>query len=1153
MGLMITSLHFLSVDAKQTELTSHLQVEIDQVDNPLYLNIIWHQHQPVYQDPSTGVYEQPWVYMHATNSYPWMADLHNDYPEVNASINITPSLLNQLNDYTSGAAYDRRMEIAKMPENLMSDDNKSIVLQYFFDINPQFVTGRYAYLQAKSNDFLTMAEKIEAFTDEEILDLKAMFFLRWINQEYRSLGPRGDFLLSNLDAKIDTGNNATQQFVRTDLDYVLQKGLSLAQSTVQKHVDAINQGNLEMITTPFFHPILPLLIDLNSALESPGNGELPLPVGSTFWTDDAQEQIDRGVQAYIDTYTGASPNGMWPSEQSVSKEVVPLMDNAGIKWFVSDRNVLQNSLGGSELTSEQLYRMYAVNEGGSTIGAVFRDTKLSDDIGFNYGGMDPDVAAQQFIDSIREIYDELDTNLEDYVVTLALDGENAWEHYNFDIDGDGTNEYTGNLFRQKMYQKITEAQNEGWLTTTTPTQFLNDHPVGTLPLIANLASGSWISGNLNTWIGETEENIAWDWLIDAREALVAADLAGTTVNSPAAWDALYAAEGSDWFWWYGTDQDSKRDELFDWAYKTLLRSVYELIGFTDEEIVQLNPLLSLLNKPTISGAFPGKMSGYTIDGINSTDEWELSSAINDTAVESDAIKLFRTGINEDVTDLLFLVDLNEDSNRAINDEFLAFYFNDPRAAVGDIFPIGVSREDIDNTIGYSLNFAVTYHFNDSSLNYWTNDGTGWIKSTFNLGIAAISSTIFELSIPLSFFDYTPGDFFKVSLLYTGVQNDFAPQDGPISFQVPAEVDFTVLFEMEDPKGDEWGTYPTSNELEPGYGLFDILDFKVGTDEDSFYTSIQLDEIRNPWGAPTGFSHPLIQVYIDTDRVSGSGNIQPDQNPNVMIHEDFAWEKMVRADGWLTYGLLQNESQFSVVTSVDLLNNRITIKAPLGLIGTPTEDWAYVVLVGSQDFQAFRERFQKEQLWKLGGGDDGEYDPNVIDMLVPEGVDQDEILSNWDFATQRQAKMIGVGPNVNYQADSIAPVVSITSPANNAEIKYDSNGELTVNVVFTATDNVNVDHYNLFVGNILKINNEPLVSGENSVSVTIKSSEITGNSVIIKINVYDNVNEEIANFGTSQITLVVKESKKNGISFNIGASLFGLLVIIPLFKNKGKKR
>ncbi len=1124
-----------------------------QAVTPVYFSLIWHQHQPNYQDPTTKIYEQPWVYMHSTNSYPWMADLMINHPKVNATINLTPSLLSQMDDYANGVAYDRRIQVAKMQETAMSAENKSVVLQFFFDINPQFVTGRYAYLQEKANKYPTMAEKIAHFTNGDLLDLKVMFFLRWINPDYI----KADFTLATLNNDIET-SNSTGRFSHSNLDYVLTKGLDLLKSVVPKHNLAKNQGNLEIITTPFYHPILPLLINLTSARDSPGNGNLPLPKGNTGWVSDANAQIVKAVQ-YYKTKFGTLPTGMWPSEEAVSNDVVPLMNASGIKWFVSDQTVLQNSLGLSSLTPEQQYQMYKVKATNGTksyeIASLYRDTALSDKIGFTYSGMDPAKAAQDFYNELKTRYNELQkapAKTTPYIITVALDGENAWEHYSYDINGDGKNEYTGNIFRNDLYAKLEQAQTEGWLKTVTPTQFINTFGTKNLPVVNKLASGSWISGNLNTWIGEAEENNAWDWLIQTRTDLVNFEKANPTYNTTAAWESIYKAEGSDWFWWYGTDQNSGHDYVFDWGFKSFLRNVYVNIGYTNAQILAINPLLFLEQKPSISSSFPTKMTGYSIDGTKASGEWDGAYFINDTSVEFLAINYMRAGINSNTSNLLYEFDLESSSARSSSNDFMGLYFKNPQDSSGAIFPIGADKTNFSNTLGFQLNYAVTFQFNDSSLRYWKVVNGDWVLQSVVSGGLASYNSVLEMSIPLKFFNYTPGEFFSVRAVYSGFETDIAPQDGPAVFQVPfSGVNFNVVYSTTDPAGDEFGTYPKAPDFAPGHGLFDILDFKLGYDKNNFVASLKFSEITNPWNSPTGFSHPLIQIYIDKNRISGSGNTKPDQNPNVLISPDFAWETLVRADGFKQYGLYQNKTTFAGVSAIaDTLEKTITIKAPLNIVGTPTQDWAYVVLIGSQDFSAFRERMTSASTWKLGGGDDGPYDPNVVDMLTPPGVDQTQLLSSYSVVKQQQAVMVGVGPKVSYSLDKTPPVVNILEPKANQAFTMNSSGKLSLTVKFNATDDVKVDHYDLFVGNVLTFNDHSLVSGINSVKLDISSSDVVNGKVSITINVYDSVKETTTNFGTAKVTILISTSSKPAGGGFIPFSTEGILIalfLLPVFQ------
>ena len=1078
------------------------------------------------------------------------------YPDINVTINLTPSLLRQWKDYVSGAAFDRRVEVAKMDEASMSYENKSLVISYFFDINPQFVTGRYKYLQDKAAQYSTLEEKIAAFSNGDILDLKVMFFLRWINPYFiynttdTTISPVLKTLLQNLDGLIDSADPSQPIFTSSDRDNVLTAVFTIAQQVVPLHKELRDAGRLEITTTPFYHPILPLLVNLSSARETdPGNADLPLPKKQTGWTEDAQAQINKGVQFYTELF-GSAPNGMWPSEEAVSDDIIPLVDNAGLNWMVTDEGVLRRGLGVTETTYSQLYQMYRVEKNGSSIAVLFRDPELSNLIGFTYSGMNPEDAATDFVNRLKARYNSLaSAEQKDYIITVALDGENAWEHYSYDIDGDGKNEYTGNLFRELLYRKLTEAQNAGWLKTITPSQYIATHAINSLPLV-DLATGSW-AWDLNTWIGEPDENVAWDRLITARETLVAAENAGPIKNSTAAWEAIYAAEGSDWFWWYGTDQNSGRDELFDWGFKTLLRNVYENIGWTRDQILAEHPELFLKQKPLYSASFADRMTA-TIDGSAGTNEWDNAISYNDTETTDLGMKFAYIGIDQDTTKLLFRIDFDEAASaKTGSDDFVAVYFNNPRADTGEIFPLGVTKGDLSQTLGFELGYAAVYYFNTSSLVFYSFDPSAGVWDTGTaMNESKAVGNVLEFELSLSRLNYVSGDFFLTAITYVPASGgiDVAPQDGPFSIQVPLSgVDFNVIFEMDDPEGDEYGIYPTDESFSPGSGLFDILHFAIGTKDDQLVVSIKFKELTNPWNSPRGFSHPLIHVYFDKDRVDGSGSTKSMENANVDIDSRFAWEAMIKIDGWEAFGAYANETEFQGVDGIgDALEKTITITAPLSLIGTPTEDWAYVVIVGSQDFSQFREVLAENGQWKFGGGDDGPYDPNVIDMLVPSGADQNEILTSYDVATQTRAKIPGVGPKVSFIGDTEAPVVTIKSPTEGQEFKAGDDGVATINVNFTATDNQQVDHIDVFLDNVLVYDDLP----GNTTSVQLK---VEPGTHTIVINAYDGKNEETANFGTAKVTITVVSKEKGGfLSFDYTSAFLAIAVISPIFLLRKRK-
>ncbi|MHA1520294.1 MAG: glucodextranase DOMON-like domain-containing protein, partial [Promethearchaeota archaeon] len=863
---------------------------------------------------------------------------------------------------------------------------------------------------------------------------------------------------------------------------------SIVQTAISSHDAIQDEGRMEIITTPFYHPILPLLIDLNSAREvNDGVADLALPTQNTLWTEDALIQIEKG-KAYTASLFGEEPKGMWPSEEAVSDDIIPLVNQTGIEWFVTDYTVLENSLGVSELTPEQWFQPYVVEKDGYSSVAFFRHQQLSDEIGFNYGGLDPEVAANNMIDLLKDIRDNW-TNEEDPVFTVALDGENAWENYQFDLNGDSIMDYTGNLFREYMYQKLEEAQVEGWLQTITPSQYLADHPANTLETVS-LATGSWAT-DLTVWIGEDEENQAWDRLITTRKDLLDYMDANEYMKEdlPDAWEALYAAEGSDWFWWFGADKDSGHDELFDWQFKTILRGVYKEIGWTDTDIMEAYPYLFLEMLPPVSAQIQGKYLP-NIDGIlTASEEWSLAASYPH-AEANNTDRLFKDiylGVDEALDALHLRFDTTDSfSLDSIGDYSVGLYFSNPKAQFTTIFPRFADPLDNSEILGFELNKELRIELDTGISSIYEIGNTYAWEQTAESASVAIDDFV-EVSIPLSVLGVEKGDQIYLRFVATNDSNgenfDVTPEDGPWMLNIPfGGVNMVEVFSMTDPAWDEHGIYPTNPEMHPDYdvnqtGLMDIIRFRVGYIDDIVYFEFKFRELFNPWGGPGGYSHPLMQVYIDQDQITGSGRTDCDQNGHFTIEEDHAWEYMVRADGWLQYILLEDDSQISgVSTFSDSVDNIIVFSAPASVIGIPQKMWAYTVVVGSQDYQAFREFFEVEQEWKFGGGDDSYFDPNVIDVLLPANVDQNAILNDYDPV----AELFCTIPAVYLEPDTIAPTIDILTTVTEYTLTADET-TVDVEILFAASDNEELTKIDVSINDLL---DRTLASNVSSITLTL---------------------------------------------------------------------
>ena len=343
--------------------------------------------------------------------------------------------------------------------------------------------------------------------------------------------------------------------------------MDIIQKVIPTHLKAYQENNIEIITTPYAHPILPLIHDSN--LGKIGDTQSPFPEKNYKYPEDAQVHVTKGKQVFENNF-GFPPNGMWPGEGAVAQDVLKYFNNENISWIASGEQPLSKSLdvrfqrwvGGVSSKPDLLYRPWNTKlDNGESVAIFFRDNYLSDNM-FNYSSKRTDLAIAEFENTIIKIREKTSDLEFTPVVSIIADGENFWESYSND----------GIDFLNGMYDVLTKYD---WIQTVTPSEYLAMHQ-DNLGTIDNLYPASWFQPNYATWIGEADENLAWDYLyrvrIDFENAKNSKNY--TTEEIEAAFEYILLAEGSDWFWWYGDDQDSSVDEYFDKAFRTLLSNVY---------------------------------------------------------------------------------------------------------------------------------------------------------------------------------------------------------------------------------------------------------------------------------------------------------------------------------------------------------------------------------------------------------------------------------------------------------------------------------------------------------------------------------------------------------------------------------------------------
>lgn len=448
------------------------------------------------------------------------------------------------------------------------------------------------------------------------------FHLAWFGSEFRTGEVR---LITNEVASVSRFIEQGRDFTSEDIQAMVEMQYRMMRAVIPVHRHLQERGQIEIATTPFSHPILPLLVDTDLAtIDRPG-ASYPRRFSHP---EDADAQVRLAIESYQQHF-GRLPQGMWPAEGAVSQQVVPIFARHGIRWIATDKGVLARSgrWGYTVDDPNVLCQPYCVQENEQAVSIFFRDTHLSDAIGFRYAAYGAAQAAQDFLQEIKERFVRKIAKNTDRVITVILDGENAWGAYRDDA----------RPFLHALYKQLGEDQE---LRTVTFAEYLTGnqqrgiapHPLEEQACISDLFTGSWIDENgsapgvdLGTWIGEREENRGWDLLGQTRDDL---DKTGVTTQiPPAAFEAMYIAEGSDWFWWLGEDQDSVNDSQFDDLFRTHLKQVYRCLrsqppAELDQHIVPhtrlwtfTHPLSTLepSDRLTIRTNCPGMLT-WSIDG-----------------------------------------------------------------------------------------------------------------------------------------------------------------------------------------------------------------------------------------------------------------------------------------------------------------------------------------------------------------------------------------------------------------------------------------------------------------------------------------------------------------------------------------------------------
>ncbi|MCX6051926.1 MAG: glycoside hydrolase family 57 protein [Campylobacterales bacterium] len=576
------------------------------------LSFLWHMHQPDYRD-ADGVMKMPWVFLHAIKDYydmPWTLSL---FPTLRATFNLTPSLIEQLRLYSEPLKYDYFLQLwSKHPSELSFAEREWVIKickspNYETMIHPM---PRFAELYA-----------LESLDDEQFLDLQMQFMLSWC----------GNYLRQNSEV-IKSMFIQERDYAFADKARLLNTLTTFVGEILPYYKTLLQSGVISVSTTPYFHPILPLLIDMDNVQKA--NIHTKPPQNALSFKADAIEHVRRAIALYKETFD-TDPIGFWPAEGAVDEESVKIYKNEGIKWIATDEAILFKSLHNT--SRDNLYKLY--NYDGLCV--AFRDHGISDLLGFDYRFKPSDEATEHFVHTIKSIaFDDEDTTL-----FIILDGENAWEYY-------PQNAYP---FFTQLYEKLS---NLSWCESVRMDDLLHDE----VAPLHTLSPGSWIGGDFSTWSGHVEKNRAWEFLFQTRRDVDNYTHEINEQNAKLIENHFLAAECSDWFWWYGDDHFTDFAMEFDALFRKHLISIYHLLNMQPpadlfEPIIKHKSTASFMVQPQapIYPKIDGKFSSFfEWIGCGVIDESRLFSTMDRAR---GPIQTIRYGHNETMVFVAFYGDI----------------------------------------------------------------------------------------------------------------------------------------------------------------------------------------------------------------------------------------------------------------------------------------------------------------------------------------------------------------------------------------------------------------------------------------------------------------------------------------------------------------
>ena len=521
--------------------------------------LLWHMHQPEYRDLRSGVFHQPWTYLHIIKDYTDMAAHLEANPDARAVVNFVPVLLDQideyrqqLQDYLNGGSVLRDHLLAALAEPVMTDESghRIKLIRECLRANDVRLIQRFPHfnkLARMARDIIANHGTLGYYGDQFIFDLLVWYHLAWMGETVRRDN-------STVKALIEKGSFYTCHDRRQLVEVIYQLVLDI----IPRYRKLAEQGRIELSMTPYGHPISPLLLDFASAREAMPDVTMPESTAYPGGAARNRWHIDKGL-ATFERHFGLRPSGCWPAEGSVSEAAITAFDEAGFQWLATGETVLRNSLTASNQAHDQcIHRGWRLDK--TPVACFFRDDGISDMIGFKFQDWHADDAVNHIIETLKHIHGACADD-ETALVSIVLDGENAWEHY----------PDNGYFFLTALYRKFAK---EPSINLTTYSEHLARRPA--MPSLSRLVAGSWVYGTFSTWIGDKDKNLGWDMLVEAKtvydEVMAEGSLDQHEIER--AEMQLATCESSDWFWWFGDYNPAESVRAFDKQYRLHLSNLY---------------------------------------------------------------------------------------------------------------------------------------------------------------------------------------------------------------------------------------------------------------------------------------------------------------------------------------------------------------------------------------------------------------------------------------------------------------------------------------------------------------------------------------------------------------------------------------------------